>query len=97
MNAWSCAGVGLWAPEVGGCDLYFWILVVWPRPSSFGLLNVHPAAFTAASRSVILRDGIEPDGHDPDDEELPESPPPEASAIAATATTTAPTSTAAIT
>src|SRR3954449_12049771 len=96
--ALSLAGVGLCSPDVGGCDLYFWIFKVCPRPSSFGLCTVQPAAFAAASRSLILRPGIDPSGQEPDDPPValfePLSPP-EASAIAATAITTAPTSAAA--
>ena len=49
----SCAGVGLWLPEVGGFVLYVTLLVVWLRPSDLNVLKVHPAAVASAARFEV--------------------------------------------
>src|SRR5690242_11079929 len=46
----SCAGTGLWLPDVGGLVLYLTLALVWLRPSDLKELNVQPAAFASATR-----------------------------------------------
>src|SRR5690349_12763942 len=56
----SCAGVGLWLPDVGGLVLYVTLPVVWLRPSDGKVLNVQPAAVAflasvlASTESLLL-------------------------------------------
>src|SRR3954447_9220306 len=54
----SCAGSGLWLPEVGGLLLYLTLVLTWLRPSSGGLTSTQPAALAALSRSRLAGAGI---------------------------------------
>src|ERR1700754_1767128 len=52
----SCAGVGLWLPDVGGLVLYVTLLVVWLRPSDGKVLKVQPAAVAFLASVLVSTD-----------------------------------------